>query len=309
MELASEAPSRPLERMKTLTAVVGVLVIACAPPLEKQLKTGSLTAAANDAKRQADMLEKAKRECAAARRTLTHEDEAALGQQLLALWQEPRKGETKSPTLQADARVTKVGLSLVPHVPAPGVTWVFLVGDRADVDSFSAPGGSVLVTRGLVDLVSSDAQLAGALAHEMAHVTLGHHLQSLARREEMDCQMRSLGRLLQADAAARGVKDSQADVIAAAAANGDLTPVASKMLFGRDGMAGLTEQDADRAAVPWLHAAGFDASEFAALLPKFTYPSMMVKASSRAEGIEAVKATLPPLPPPKPAPPVKKPKR
>lgn len=294
--------------MKTLTAVVGILVMACAPPVEKQLKSSSLVAAANDARRQADMLEKAKRECEAARRTLTHDDEAALGQQLLALWQEPRKGETKPRTMQADARVTKVGLTLVPHVPAPGVTWVFLVGDGADVDSFSAPGGSVLVTRGLVDVVTSDAQLAGALGHEMAHVTLRHHLQSLARREELDCQMRTLGQLLQADAA-RGVQDSKADLIVAAAANGQLASAASKMLFGKDGMGGFFEQDADRAAVPWLHAAGFDASEFATLLPKFTYPSAMVKVSSRAEGIEAIKATLPPGPPPQPVAPLKKSKR
>lgn len=294
--------------MKALVVVVGFLALACASPLD-QVRRGKVTVAANEARREADLMETAKRECAAARRKLTRDDEAALGQRLLALWQEPRKGEAKPRATQPDARVTKVGLAVAAHVPAPGITWVFLVADSTTVDSFSAPGGSVLVTRGLVDVVTSDAQLAGALAHEMAHVTLGHQLESLARREELECQVRRMGQLLQADAAARGEKDANADLVVAAAANGDLASVASKMLFGRDGMAGLYEQDADRAAVPWLHAAGFDASEFAALLPRFSDPSPMVKVSSRVDGIEAVKAALPPLPPPKPAAPVKKPRR
>ena len=294
--------------MRTLVSVVGFLLMACAPPLLEGVKRGNLTAAANDARRQTELMETAKRECAAARHKPTADEEAAVGQQVLELWLQPRKGEVKPRATQADARVTKVGLSVAPPVPAPGVTWVFLVTDSADVDSFSAPRGSVLVTRGLVD-IATDAQLAGALAHEMAHLTLGHQLEVRARVEELDCQMKRMGQLMQAEAAARGEKNSSADMIVAAAANGNLASTAAKMLFGNDAMGGLYEQDADRKAVLWLHAAGIDASEFAELLPKFTAPSPMVKVSSRVEGIEAAKAALPPLPPPKPAVPVKKPKR
>ncbi|RYF14646.1 MAG: peptidase M48 [Comamonadaceae bacterium] len=62
------------------------------------------------------------------------------------------------------------------HLP-----WTFGVLDDPGFNAFAAPGGYVFVTKGLVDRVD-EAELAGILAHEIAHVTEKHHLQALASR-------------------------------------------------------------------------------------------------------------------------------
>ncbi len=59
------------------------------------------------------------------------------------------------------------------------VTWRFGVLDTEDINAFAAPGGYVFVTRGLYRLLNNEAELAGVLGHEIAHVTQKHHLKVL----------------------------------------------------------------------------------------------------------------------------------
>ncbi|MHB1085800.1 MAG: M48 family metalloprotease [Thiobacillus sp.] len=59
------------------------------------------------------------------------------------------------------------------------VTWHFGVLDTEDINAFAAPGGYIFVTRGLYRLLNNEAELAGVLGHEIAHVTKKHHLKVL----------------------------------------------------------------------------------------------------------------------------------
>jgi len=59
------------------------------------------------------------------------------------------------------------------------ITWRFGVLDTEDINAFAAPGGYIFVTKGLYRLLDNEAQLAGVLAHEIAHVTRKHHLKVL----------------------------------------------------------------------------------------------------------------------------------
>ncbi|OYX24853.1 MAG: peptidase, partial [Hydrogenophilales bacterium 32-62-9] len=56
------------------------------------------------------------------------------------------------------------------------ISWHFGVLDTEDINAFAAPGGYIFVTRGLYQRLNNEAELAGVLAHEIAHVTLKHHL-------------------------------------------------------------------------------------------------------------------------------------
>jgi predicted Zn-dependent protease len=58
-------------------------------------------------------------------------------------------------------------------------TWHFGVLDTEDINAFAAPGGYVFVTRGLYRRLNSEAELAGVLGHEIAHVVQKHHLKVL----------------------------------------------------------------------------------------------------------------------------------
>lgn len=59
------------------------------------------------------------------------------------------------------------------------ISWHFGVLDTEDINAFAAPGGYIFVTKGLYRRLGNEAELAGVLAHEIAHVTQKHHLKVL----------------------------------------------------------------------------------------------------------------------------------
>lgn len=75
--------------------------------------------------------------------------------------------------------VNRVGLWLALHSERPGLPWRFGVTDDADVNAFGTPGGSILITRGLYEKLRNESELAGVLAHEIAHVVKKHQLEAI----------------------------------------------------------------------------------------------------------------------------------
>ncbi len=73
------------------------------------------------------------------------------------------------------AYVRAIGRRLAAHVPegAPRAR-EFRVVDLAEPNAFALPGGHVFVSRGLLELANSEDELAGVLAHEIAHVAARH---------------------------------------------------------------------------------------------------------------------------------------
>ena len=59
------------------------------------------------------------------------------------------------------------------------VTWHFGVLETEDINAFAAPGGYIFVTKGLYRLLNNEAELAGVLGHEIAHVANKDHLKVL----------------------------------------------------------------------------------------------------------------------------------
>jgi predicted Zn-dependent protease len=58
--------------------------------------------------------------------------------------------------------------------PGPRFEYRARVVNAADVNAFSLPGGYMYVNRGLIEAVRNEGELAGVLAHEMAHVARRH---------------------------------------------------------------------------------------------------------------------------------------
>lgn len=75
--------------------------------------------------------------------------------------------------------VNSIGRWLALQTERPGLPWQFGVLDDNDVNAFAAPGGYVFITKGLLAQMRSEAELAGVLAHEIAHVLRKHHLQAI----------------------------------------------------------------------------------------------------------------------------------
>src|SRR5262249_49900204 len=72
--------------------------------------------------------------------------------------------------------VNQVGRWIASQTERPDLPWRFGVIESAGINAFAAPGGFVLVTRGLYELLDDEAQLAAVLAHEIAHVVKRHHV-------------------------------------------------------------------------------------------------------------------------------------
>lgn len=71
--------------------------------------------------------------------------------------------------------VNAVGQKLVAHSDSPKENFTFTVLDSPDINAFATPGAYIYINRGLITYLSSEAQLAAVLAHEIAHVTARHH--------------------------------------------------------------------------------------------------------------------------------------
>ena len=70
--------------------------------------------------------------------------------------------------------VRAVGDRLAGAMPQSPFSYRFKVVNASDVNAFALPGGYMYVNRGLLESVKTEGQLAGVLAHEMAHVALRH---------------------------------------------------------------------------------------------------------------------------------------
>lgn len=75
--------------------------------------------------------------------------------------------------------VNDVGSWVARQSERPELPWRFGVIDSTGINAFAAPGGYVVLTRGLFNLIEDEAQLAGVLAHEIGHVVEKHHLIAL----------------------------------------------------------------------------------------------------------------------------------
>jgi predicted Zn-dependent protease len=104
---------------------------------------------------------------------LNEEDEIAVGREVAGrtLGAAPLVAD---PELQA--YVNQVGRWISAQTERPDLPWHFGVIDSPAINAFAAPGGYVLVTRGLYDILDNEAQLAGVLGHEIGHIVRRHHI-------------------------------------------------------------------------------------------------------------------------------------
>ncbi len=72
--------------------------------------------------------------------------------------------------------VQQLGLRIAATTERPELPWTFQVIDDDTVNAFAVPGGYIYLTRGILAHFENEAQLAGVLGHEIAHVTAKHSI-------------------------------------------------------------------------------------------------------------------------------------
>ncbi|MEZ5294573.1 MAG: M48 family metalloprotease [Vicinamibacterales bacterium] len=86
-----------------------------------------------------------------------------------------------------DARLQRyvrdVGLPLAKDSERPSLPWSFAVVDDPTPNAFALPGGFIFVTRGMMNLMESEAELASVLGHEVGHVTARHSVSQISQQQ------------------------------------------------------------------------------------------------------------------------------
>jgi len=90
-------------------------------------------------------------------------------------------GVYDDPALQA--YVGKLGLALAAKSQRPNLPWRFTVVDSPVVNAFAVPGGAIYVTRGILAMMSSEAELAAVLGHEIGHVNARHSMSQMSKQQ------------------------------------------------------------------------------------------------------------------------------
>jgi predicted Zn-dependent protease len=85
------------------------------------------------------------------------------------------------PDMALQRYVNQLGRWISLQSSRPDLAWTFAVLDDGGYNAFAAPGGYIFVTKGLIDRVADESELAGILAHEIAHVVQRHHLQAMRK--------------------------------------------------------------------------------------------------------------------------------
>lgn len=202
------------------------------------------------------------------------------------------------PSASSQRYVNLVGRWLTLSSSRPQIEWRFGVLADADVNAFAAPGGYVFVTRGLLDMLTSEAELAGVLAHEIAHVTAQHHLRAMRNENLMNAAVEvgaSVGNSV--GLTGPGTREFGKKVVGAA-----------KQLYAR-GLDKRDEFSADEEALRLVTRAGYDPYAFVAVMQKLearlgndsklalllqTHPSPADRLKAMDRTLRAL--TLPPSP-------------
>jgi len=79
--------------------------------------------------------------------------------------------------------VNSVGRWVALQSERPDLPWRFGVIDTEDINAFAAPGGYIMITKGLYRKLVNEAQLAGVLGHEIGHVVMKHQLKVLQKQQ------------------------------------------------------------------------------------------------------------------------------
>lgn len=81
------------------------------------------------------------------------------------------------------AYVHRLGSQLAQASERPELPWTFRVADDPTPNAFAAPGGYIFITRGLLALLRTEAELVSILGHEIGHVTARHSVAMMSRAQ------------------------------------------------------------------------------------------------------------------------------
>lgn len=197
--------------------------------------------------------------------------------------------------------INQIGNKIAAQTNNGDYDFTFFVIKDSRINAFALPGGYIGIHTGLLEATRSEDELAGVLAHEVAHVTQRH----IARAIHASSRQSILSTAIMLGAVLAGAASGSSDAMQAGMAVAQGTAMQQQINFTRS-----NEHEADRIGISALAGAGFDpygmASFFNVLsrqttrapnerTPEFlmTHPvtsSRIAEARDRARSFEQVKS-------------------
>lgn len=141
--------------------------------------------------------------------------------------------------------VDDIGRRLATHAPGAKFPYQVKVVNASDINAFALPGGFLYVNRGLIDASRNEGELAGVVAHEIAHIALRHGTHNASKAYAAQAGLGVLGGIL-----GRGKSGTTQSIINAV---GGLGLNAVFLKYSRD-----AETQADIVGAQIMAKAGYD---------------------------------------------------
>jgi len=181
--------------------------------------------------------------CATAARALSLisvKDEIAMGHDAQ---QQVKKSIRVVNDSDVTAYVARLGKTLAARAKGPAYPYSFSVANYRELNAFALPGGPVWIHRGILHAASNESQLAGVLAHEIAHIAQRHAADQITKQLVANGFLGLLGAVLGNDPGGARTAQTGARILA----GGYL------LKFSRD-----DEREADRVGLEIMRRAGWD---------------------------------------------------
>jgi beta-barrel assembly-enhancing protease len=177
----------------------------------------------------------------------SQEKEIAIGRQLAAEVEQQAK-MVDDPLITE--YVNRVGQNIVLHSDAK-IPFTIKVIDSDDVNAFALPGGFFFVNKGLILAADNESELAGVMAHEIAHVAARHAMENQGKMQAINYGL--LATIIFGGGIASTIAQNA----------GGLSQMMSFLKFSRN-----AENEADSLGVQYLYAAGYDPTGMATMFEK-----------------------------------------
>jgi beta-barrel assembly-enhancing protease len=195
----------------------------------------------------------------------TTDDEKKLGKEI---YDKLEKNNFLLQDKELNAYITGIGNRLLAHSNKAPFDFTFSVFNSSGINAFATPGGYIYVNKGLITTVENEAQLAGVIAHEIAHANSRHVASIIEKSQKLNIAM-------------------LAAIIAGAFLGGGGEASAAIAAFSVAGATSMTlkyqrehEEEADRLGIGYLVDAGY-------------YPAAMVEFLKIMKKYEFLSRTIP----------------
>ena len=167
-------------------------------------------------------------------------DEIMMGR---AAQQQVRKTVPPLPDPELNAYVSRIGRQLATRARGPRYPYSFSIANYRELNAFALPGGPIWINRGILHAAANESQLAGVLAHEIAHVAQRHAADQVTKQLIANGFLGLLGAVLGNDPGAARTAQAGARILAGG----------YMLKFSRD-----DEREADRVGVQIMQRAGWN---------------------------------------------------